>query len=181
MGSSLESGIASIDPTRVVLLGDRACLAHFSSEQSAAGWAAAVRGQHWPGLTDVVLAYQSVAVFADPDEADLGALETGLRALASPGASGRSGRLHLIPVLYDGADLVDAAARLGLSADALVALHASVAYDVFAIGFLPGFPYAGYLPDALAGLARRDSPRLRVTAGSVAITGRQTAIYPTES
>src|SRR5262249_549999 len=95
--------------------------------------------------------------------------------------AGRSGRLHLIPVLYDGADLVDAAARLGLSADALVALHTSVAYDVFAIGFLPGFPYAGYLPDALAGLARRDSPRLRVMAGSVATAGRQTAIYPTES
>ncbi len=63
----------------------------------------------------------------------------------------------------------------------MIALHSGVEYDVFAIGFLPGFPYAGYLPPALAGLARRASPRLRVPAGSVAIAGRQTAIYPIES
>ena len=73
------------------------------------------------------------------------------------------------------------AARLALSPAEVIELHCQVEYDVFAIGFLPGFPYAGYLPPALAGLARRDSPRLRVPAGSVAIAGRQTAIYPIES
>ena len=63
----------------------------------------------------------------------------------------------------------------------MIALHSGVEYDVFAIGFLPGFPYAGYLPPALTGLPRRESPRLRVPAGSVAIAGRQTGIYPGES
>ncbi len=77
--------------------------------------------------------------------------------------------------------MLDVAAELSMSAVDVIALHCQVEYHVFAIGFLPGFPYAGYLPPALAGLARRDSPRLRVPAGSVAIAGRQTAIYPVES
>jgi KipI family sensor histidine kinase inhibitor len=46
---------------------------------------------------------------------------------------------------------------------------------------LQGFPYAGYLPRELSGLPRRDEPRLQVPAGSVAIAGRQTGIYPRES
>ena len=91
------------------------------------------------------------------------------------------GRSLVIPVLYDGADLHVVAARLGLSSAEVIAMHSSVEYDVFAVGFLPGFPYAGYLPPALAGLPRRDSPRLNVPAGSVAIVGRQTAIYPRRS
>ena len=52
---------------------------------------------------------------------------------------------------------------------------------MFAIGFLPGFPDAGYLPEGLGGLPRREPPRLRVPAGSVAIAGRQTGVYPGES
>ncbi len=56
-------------------------------------------------------------------------------------------------------------------------LHASVTYRVFLLGFVPGFAYLGTLPEALA-LPRRGSPRSRVPAGSVAIAGRQTAVYP---
>ena len=52
---------------------------------------------------------------------------------------------------------------------------------MFAVGFLPGFPYAGYLPDELRGLARRQEPRLAVPPGSVAIVGRQTGVYPIAS
>ena len=50
-----------------------------------------------------------------------------------------------------------------------------------AVGFLPGFPYAVELPEPLAGLPRREPPRTRVPAGSVAIAGRQTGIYPVDS
>jgi inhibitor of KinA len=53
-----------------------------------------------------------------------------------------------------------------------------VAYTVYAIGFSPGFPYLGYLPEALCGVPRLDAPRVRVDAGSVGLTGRQTGIYP---
>jgi KipI family sensor histidine kinase inhibitor len=86
-----------------------------------------------------------------------------------------------LPVLYDGEDLPEVAGRLDLTIPEVIALHAGRDYDVFAIGFLPGYPYAGYLPPELSGLPRRGEPRVRVPAGSVAIAGRQTAVYPAES
>jgi KipI family sensor histidine kinase inhibitor len=176
-----------MDPIALETLGDRAYLAHFADERAAAGWAEAARDRGGPGVTDVVLAYRSVAVFADPDRIDLPELESRLRTIAieragaaQPGAS-VVGRRLAIPVLYDGEDLEDVAERLSRSPAEVIALHSGVEYDVFAIGFQPGFPYAGYLPAALSGLPRRAAPRLRVPAGSVAIAGRQTGIYPGES
>jgi KipI family sensor histidine kinase inhibitor len=162
-------------------LGDRAYLARFATEREAAGWAAAVRACGWTGIVDVVLAYQTVAVFADPDRIDLSELESRLRAVAPAEEWARAGARWTIPVLYDGADL-DAVSQLrNLSRDDVIAFHCGQEYDVFAIGFQPGFPYAGYLPAALCGLPRREAPRPRVPAGSVAIAGRQTGIYPSES
>jgi KipI family sensor histidine kinase inhibitor len=170
-----------MDPVVIVPLGDRAFLAHLASERAAAGWAAAVRGQNWPGVTDVVLAYRAVAVFSDPDALDPANLESRLAAITPAGDSPSAGKLLVIPVLYDGADIEDVAARLDLTRPDVIKAHCSVEYNVFAIGFLPGYPYAGYLPRVLSGLPRRDVPRLRVPAGSVAIAGRQTGIYPRES
>jgi KipI family sensor histidine kinase inhibitor len=176
-----------MDPISLEPLGDRAFLARFTAERAAAGWAEAVRDRSWPGVTDVVLAYCTVAVFADPDRVDLPALESDLRTIViDASGSSRPGRPSMgkglvIPVLYDGEDLEVVAERLGLSVAEVITLHSGFDYDVFAIGFQPGFPYAGYLPAALSGLPRRDTPRLRVPAGSVAIAGRQTGIYPAES
>jgi KipI family sensor histidine kinase inhibitor len=162
-------------------LGDRAFLARFANEDDAARWAGAVLARAWPGVVDVVLAYQTVAVFGDPDRLDLDDLESRLRRLRPEDDPRASGLLLSIPVLYDGDDLPDVARRLGLTESEVIAEHSRPEYRVFAIGFLPGFPYAGYLAPHLSGLARRDSPRIRVPAGSVAIAGRQTGIYPTES
>jgi KipI family sensor histidine kinase inhibitor len=170
-----------MEPTLVEPLGDYAFLAHFAGEAQARAWAAAARTLECQGIRDIVLAYRSVAVFANPDEADLPALESRIASLSVPEETLFVGNQLVIPVLYDGADLEVVAARVGLTGDEVVAIHSSVDYDVFAVGFRPGFPYAGYLPPALRGLPRRDSPRLRVPAGSVAITGRQTAVYPEQS
>jgi inhibitor of KinA len=68
--------------------------------------------------------------------------------------------------------------RIGLPADDIIRLHTETEYTTYAIGFCPGFPYLGYLPDALCGVPRLETPRLRVEAGSVGLTGRQTGIYP---
>jgi KipI family sensor histidine kinase inhibitor len=68
----------------------------------------------------------------------------------------------------------------GLSEERVTALHASVRYHVYMLGFLPGFPYLGDLPEPLA-LPRRADPRLRVPAGSIAIATTLSAIYPYES
>ncbi len=155
--------------------------ARLPSEDDAARWAAAVRSQAWNGIIDVVPAYRTVAVHANPDVIDLDHLARRLEQLAPSSTSLLPGRLIAIPVLYDGEDLPEVARCLNLPPPAVIAAHTAQEYRVFAIGFQPGFPYAGYLPKALSGLARRGSPRARVPAGSVAIVGRQTAVYPSES
>lgn len=89
-------------------------------------------------------------------------------------------RAHQIPVRYDGADLDELAARAQLSRDELIARHAGAAYRVAFVGFQPGFAYLDGLPAALHA-PRRPSPRPRVAAGSVAIGGEWTGIYPLET
>lgn len=162
-------------------LGDRAWLARFDAEGLALGWAEAVRTAGLAGVVDVVVAYACVAVHLDPDRVDAEGLREELARIPEASASRSPGRVHRIPTLYDGPDLDEVAGRLGLGVADVIAAHESVTYDVLAIGFRPGFPYAGPLPEVLRGLARRDSPRPRVPAGSVAIVGRQTAVYPAES
>jgi KipI family sensor histidine kinase inhibitor len=162
-------------------LGDRAFLAEFESEAAARAWVAAARLAAIAGVVDIVLAYRSAAVYADPDQVSLVELEQTLRGLTPANGDVGAGRLVQLPVLYNGEDLAETAERLGLSQSRLIDLHSAPEYDVFAIGFLPGFPYAGYLPEALRGLPRRTPPRLRVRAGSVAIAGTQTGVYPQES
>src|SRR5208282_3105334 len=93
-------------------LGDRAFLARFATEREAARWVAAVRAEGLRGVRDVVLAYRSAAVFADPDEIDLGVLESRLGALEAGPEAAIAGRLVVIPVLYDGPDLEQVASRL---------------------------------------------------------------------
>ena len=78
-----------------------------------------------PGVTDVVLAYQTVAVFADPELVDLPDLESRLRLLTPSEEFRRSGKSLVIPVLYDGMDLLDVAARLSLSPAEVIKLHCS--------------------------------------------------------
>jgi inhibitor of KinA len=137
-----------------------------------------LEAQNLPGLIEAVASYDTVGVYIDPSvfrEATLAALDLA----AVPEAS--EPRRHRIPVCYAmGEDLEAAAAELGLSVPELVREHADREYLCSAIGFCPGFAYLGPLADRLSGLSRRDHPRIRVHAGSVAITGLQTGIYPME-
>lgn len=96
---------------------------------------------------------------------------------AARGAPAPPVREVTIPCQYDGPDLNEVAGRLALSPDEVVRRHSGQSYRCFALGFSPGFPYLGYLDSSLV-LPRRDQPRTRVPAGSVAIAGRQTAVYP---
>jgi KipI family sensor histidine kinase inhibitor len=143
-----------------------------------------------PGwLRDAVPAYASLAVFFDCsriDDADPHAfVATALRAiLQQPETTGvATPRVVDIPVCYDlemAPDLLEAANELGIGPDELIHRHSSASYTVAMIGFAPGFPYLLGLPDSLA-LPRLATPRTRVPAGSVAIGGNQTGIYPRES
>jgi KipI family sensor histidine kinase inhibitor len=162
-------------------LGDRAYLARFASDAEACGWMLEVRKFGLVGVVDVVLAYHNVAVFVDPDRMDLDALARRLASISVAPGEQPEGRRVVVPVLYDGEDLPDVAATLRLSIGEVVTLHSGRDYRVQAVGFLPGFPYAGDLDSRLSGLARRAQPRTRVPAGSVAVVGTQTGIYPAES
>ena len=95
----------------------------------------------------------------------------------------RSGRIVEIPVHYggeDGPDLAAVAEHAGLSPRDVARRHAEGEYDVLCLGFQPGFPYLGGLADVLH-MPRRSSPRPRIPAGSVAIGGDRTGIYPAET
>lgn len=139
-----------------------------------------------PGVVDLVPAYASLGVHFDLQRVDANAVAIWIRDALIHADSGReatSAREVEVPVVYGGAfgpDLVEAAALLGMTEDQLAAQHAAAVYTVAMIGFAPGFPYLSGLPDALA-LPRLGSPRTRIPAGSVAIGGRQTGIYPRES
>jgi inhibitor of KinA len=88
-----------------------------------------------------------------------------------------------VPVEYGGVagpDLAELAQTLGLTEDRIIALHSSATYTVAAIGFLPGFAYLEGLPKSLH-VPRRQTPRTRVPAGSVAIGGPYTGVYPVVS
>ena len=87
---------------------------------------------------------------------------------------------HIIPVCYDpsyGLDIVAVAEEKNLSIDEIIELHTSQLFRVYMIGFVPGFPYMGTLPNTLE-TKRRNIPRLEVPKGSVGIAGLQTGIYP---
>ncbi len=135
---------------------------------SAAAIVAAARAL--PGVRDVVVTAAHVALHWDGDAPpEVPALDLS--------AGGPRPRDHELDVAYDGADLPTLAARLGLSVDALAELHAAPAYEVAFLGFLPGFAYLSGLDPRLV-VPRRDTPRTRVPAGSVAIGGPYTGVYP---
>jgi inhibitor of KinA len=167
---------------RIVPLGDQALLVYLPDEATAVRLAAAVRAANPPWLEDVVPAYASVGVFFDAERVTAGAVSAWLAAGPydnAPTDPGRPPRSFTIPVCYEFApDLPRVCDQTGLRPEEVIALHTASRYTVHAVGFVPGFPYLGYLPPGLCGVGRLPSPRLRVEPGSVGITGRQTAVYP---
>jgi inhibitor of KinA len=162
-------------------LGDQAVLAYLEDEAAAVRFAAAVRAAGPPWLLDVVPAYASAGVFFDADQIGTAEVTAWLESLdlSSTAHSPLTARHFTIPVCYEmQLDLPRVCEATGLSADDVIRLHAGTTYTVYAIGFVPGFPYMGYLPAELCGVGRLPSPRLRVEPGSVGLTGRQTGIYP---
>jgi KipI family sensor histidine kinase inhibitor len=137
------------------------------------------------GVLNLHPAYASLLVDYDPrllGRADVEALIDGVCARADETADALEPLIE-IPVRYggvDGPDLLDVARHAGLSAERVVELHSSAEYLVYFLGFSPGFPYLGGMPPELA-TPRLGSPRKCVPAGSVAIGGAQTGIYPADS
>lgn len=185
-----------IVPVAVETLGQDTVLLHFGQGLDAAVNArvhdalGVIRAAALPGIVELVPAFASLAVQFDanawsggeelPSTQLLRALE-GLMERPVPAADLAAARLE-IPVCYDGdcaPDLAEAAQQLQLSADEVVQRHSAATYRVAMLGFSPGFPYLLGLDPRLQ-LPRRATPRTRVPAGSVAIGGAQSGIYPRE-
>ena len=137
------------------------------------------------GLREFTMGYGSVLLELEGDEK--AAARWGQRALPGlidiwrsldPDTTGA--RTVEISVTYDGEDLAEVARRTRLDVGEVIARHSGRDYRVWLLGFAPGFPYLGVLDETLQ-LPRRETPRARIAAGSVAIAGRQTGIYPSES
>jgi len=180
------SGLPRVEP-----LGDSALLVVLGEGTDPAlaarvvGLAAHVRKVGLPGVCDVVPAYGSLAVFFDPvagnGEALAERLELASQRFGTHEPEPRAEQpTHVLPVRYDGPDLAEVAGRTGLSRADVVRRHAGRTYDVHFLGFVPGFAYLGPIDPALV-LPRRAAPRRRVPAGSVAIAGAQTGVYPLET
>jgi 5-oxoprolinase (ATP-hydrolysing) subunit B len=138
----------------------------------------------WPEIRNIHPAYASVLVEFDALRFTHAGIERRIRALKdNMDSSGAEGRLVTIPVCYGGEfgpDLAWVAAHNGLTPEKVVAIHSSVDYLVYFLGFSPGFPYLGGMPPSIAA-PRLSSPRKHVPVGSVAIGGDQTGVYPVSS
>ncbi|HAM70873.1 MAG TPA: allophanate hydrolase [Verrucomicrobiales bacterium] len=129
-----------------------------------------------PGFTSVLLEFDPLVV-PDPKARVLEWMAMLKSAISTPAGEGE---LKTLPVTYDGPDLERVARQGGLTPEMVVALHSGRVYKVYVLGFSPGFPYLGDLDPRLQ-TPRLATPRTRVPAGSVAIGGEHTGIYPTET
>ncbi len=162
------------DAALVVQLGSR-----INEGLSAKAQALADTLRRRPGVQEALASYCSVTIHFDPELDSYKALRIAVERISQkPPKALHAGRLHRIPVIYDGPDLVEVARSLGLKVAELIQVHSSVTYRVFLIGFAPGLPYLGPLPARLQ-MPRRSTPRSRVPSGSVAIAGRQTTVITT--
>src|SRR5947208_11137049 len=170
---------------RIHPLGDTALLAELGTRLDTAintraiALAGALKKRR--DVRQTVVGAASVTVRFDPEQITHQALAAAIRRLATKRPPVEEpGRLHRIPVVYDGPDLESVTEALGLSTARVIELHSRPIYRVFLVGFVPGWAYLGPLPEELV-LPRRAVPRTLVPAGSVAIAGQETGIYPLPS
>jgi KipI family sensor histidine kinase inhibitor len=134
------------------------------------------------GIVETAPSYRSLLICYEPLEISFGHLVAELRRLLArggPALQGGTVTWH-VPVAYDppyGLDLAEVAQRLGLTEAQVIATHSGADYQVYMVGFAPGLPYLGPLPEALH-ISRRETPRPQVPAGAVMIGGIQANIVP---
>lgn len=183
-------------PEKSILpLGDRAYLITFRSEISPAVQKKVamverlLRARKLPGIIETVPGYCSLAVYYDPVLLPYSNIEAILEELVedvestTPAEEDEYVRVVRVPVLYGqdcGPDLGEVARHCGLTPEEVILRHSRRAYLVYFIGFTPGFPYLGGMDQRLY-TPRLKEPRLRISAGSVGIAGKQTGIYPVDS
>jgi KipI family sensor histidine kinase inhibitor len=140
---------------------------------------------HLEGVKEVVPTYRSLLVHYDPSSCSLEKLQSELKKAADKSVTIplSAARKFTVPIKYGGRygpDLADVAAHNKITVEDVIRIHSNTDYLVYMIGFTPGFPYLGELPESIA-CPRLITPRVKVPAGSVGIAGTLTGIYPVES
>jgi len=136
------------------------------------------------GVLETMPSFRSLMIRFDPLVTDHEALEkTVMQYAREAKADAKTGRHWRLPVCYDAEyalDLKEVAERTSLTTEEIVRLHSETELHVYMVGFLPGHPYLGDLPEVL-NIPRRSNPRAHVPRGSVAIAIGMSVIYPVES
>jgi KipI family sensor histidine kinase inhibitor len=168
---------------RVLNYGDHALLLECESTAEVLAWTAALRAADLLGVTDIVPASRTVMIKVDGARY-LPATRQRIEKLtvASDGeAVGIAQNIDVvIDVVYDGADLDEVGRITGLGTAGVVAAHTGAPWRVAFGGFVPGFAYL-VGGDPRLDVPRRDEPRTRVPAGSVALAGEFSGVYPRET
>lgn len=177
--ASPSAPLPVIEHPRFLPAGERAVLIELASTRAVIALFDTLRAAALPGIEDLVPAARTLLVRFDPDRLDRAALR---RLVARPHAAARetSGRTLEIPVTYDGPDLTEVADALGWPVARLIRRHRAAEFTVAFVGFSPGFAYL-VADDTELRASRRASPRLRIPAGSVAMAGEFSGVYPRES
>lgn len=160
-------------------VGTRAVLAELSGTQDVLALQAMLVENPFPGQLDVLAAAETVLVTADSPVAAR-RIAARLLELDLTAPAQRDGDLVVIDTVYDGEDLAEVGEQTGLGTDGVIAAHTGQIWTVAFAGFAPGFGYMVGENQSLE-VPRRSSPRTAVPAGSVALAGNYSAVYPRRS
>jgi KipI family sensor histidine kinase inhibitor len=178
-GARSPSGTPTTAPRALRWAGTRAFLIECASLDDVVALHAQLTAAPLPGQVEAVAAAETVLLsFAHRAAAVAGA--RAVRSLAIADRAGQSGRTVEIDVVYDGEDLAEVGELTGLGADGVVRVHTQAVWTGAFGGFAPGFTYLVADGDPLQ-VPRRSTPRTSVPAGSVAIAGHFSAVYPRSS
>lgn len=160
--------------------GTAALLVELDDLDEVLAYYAALADEPPKGVLDIVPAARTILLSIDPGSAAISDIEQAVRRVTPRRGDRAKGDLIELPVTYDGEDLADVASLLSCDVEDVIHRHTCEVWTVAFCGFAPGF---GYLTSAEGtwNVPRRSAPRTRVPAGSVALAGEFSGVYPRES
>jgi KipI family sensor histidine kinase inhibitor len=165
---------------RILPARDDAVLVELADLDETLALVASLDAEPIAGVVDLVPGARTLLVFFRPSALSASDLAAELRARPLDAVRSVDAPLRRVPVRYDGEDLAEVADLLGITPNEVVRRHTAAEYTVAFVGFAPGFAYLTG-GDPLFDVPRRSSPRTRIPAGSVALAGTYSGVYPRES